>query len=258
MTLVVDDIGSGLPVVLLHAFPLSREMWRPQRGALVGVCRLIRPDLPGFGDSPLLDGPPTVEGMADAVARTLDALGVTGPVVLGGLSMGGYVAFAFVRKYPDRVAGLILADTRAEPDDDAAKANRDKMISVAATIPASAIIEQMLPKLLGSTTHARRPELVEAVRRIGSAQRPAGIVAALQVLRNRPDSRPSFGMIRVPTLVLVGREDVFTPPSIAESMAAGIAGSKLVVLEEAGHLSSMEQPAAFSDAVREFVGQIKG
>ena len=254
MALIVDDIGSGLPVVLLHAFPLSRAMWRPQRVALADVCRVITPDLPGFGDAPAdaFDA----EGMADAVARKLDALGVAGPVVLGGLSMGGYVAFAFARKYPDRLAGLILADTRAEPDDDAAKANRDKMISLAASGPPAAIVEQMLPKLLGSTTHARRPELVEEVRRIGSVQRATGIVVALQVLRDRPDSRPTLGKIRVPTLIVVGREDVLTPPNLAEGMAAGIAGSKLVVLDEAGHLSSMEQPAAFNDAVRQFLARV--
>ena len=258
MVLALDDIGSGLPVVLLHAFPLSREMWQPQRGALADACRLITPDLPGFGDSPLLAGPPTVDGMADAVAETLDSLGITGPVVLGGLSMGGYVAFAFARKYPDRLAGLILADTRAEPDDDAAKANRDKMIGLASTSPASEIIEQMLPKLLAPATPARRPDLVEQVRRMGSAQRPAGIIAALQVLRNRPDSRPTLATIRVPTLVLVGREDVLTPKSMADGIAAGIAGAKLVAIEEAGHLSNLEQPIAFGDAVRKFVTACKG
>ena len=250
MILAFDDIGSGVPVVLLHAFPLSREMWQPQRGILADTCRLITPDLPGFGDSPLLGDTFSVDGMADAVAETLDALGVTDPVILGGLSMGGYVAFAFARKYPERLRGLILADTRAEPDDDAAKANRDKMIGLAATSPASAIIEQMLPKLLCPTTHARRPDLVEHVRRMGSAQRPASIIAALQMLRNRPDSRPTLGTVRVPTLVLVGREDVLTPPSMAESMAAGIAGAKLILLEEAGHLSNLEQPIEFSEAVR--------
>ena len=257
MILEVDDIGSGVPVVLLHAFPLSREMWQPQRGLLADACRLITPDLPGFGGSPSLGDTPGVDGMADAVAETLDSLGVTGPVVLGGLSMGGYVAFAFARKYPDRLAGLILADTRAEPDDDAAKANRDKMIGLAATSPAATIIEQMLPKLLSPSTHARRPDLVEQVRRLGAAQRPAGIVAALRVLRDRPDSRPLLGAIRVPTLVLVGSEDVLTPPSMAEGILKGIAGAKLVILEEAGHLSNLEQPVAFSDAVRKFVGAIR-
>ena len=253
MVLALDDIGSGLPVVLLHAFPLSREMWRPQREALAGVCRLITPDLPGFGDSPLLGDSHTVESMADAVAEALDALGVSEPIVLGGLSMGGYVAFAFARKYPDRLRGLILADTRAEPDDDAAKANRDKTIGLAATSPASAVVEQMLPKLLGPTTHASRPELVEQVRRIGAAQRPAGIIAALQGLRNRPDSRPTLGTIRVPTLIIVGREDGLTPPALAEGMEKGIAGAKLVILDGAGHLSNLEQPVAFGEALREFV-----
>ena len=253
MVLSVDDIGSGQPLVLLHAFPLSRQMWQPQREALADVCRLIAPDLPGFGDSPLLGDAPTVDGMADAVAETLDSLGVTGPVILGGLSMGGYVAFAFARKYSHRLAGLMLADTRAEPDDEAAKANRDKMIGMAETSPASAIIEQMLPKLLGPTTHARRPELVERIRRIGSAQRPAGIVAALKGLRDRPDSRPLLGTLRVPTLILVGREDVLTPLALSEGMAAGIAGATLVVLDEAGHLSNLEQPTAFNDALRKFV-----
>jgi len=194
--------------------------------------------------------------MADAVAETLDSVGVTGPVVLGGLSMGGYVAFAFARKYADRLSGLILADTRAEPDDDTARANRDKMIGLASTSPASAVVGQMLPKLLGASTSARRPDLVDLVRRIGSAQRPAGIVAALGVLRDRPDSRPLLGTIRVPTLILVGREDVLTPPKLAEGMAAGITGAKLVVVEEAGHLSNLEQPVAFNDAVRKFVAKI--
>lgn len=257
MVLEMDDIGSGLPVVLLHAFPLSRAMWQPQRGMLADLCRLITPDLPGFGGSPLLGDTPSVDGMADAVAETLDSLGITGPIVLGGLSMGGYVAFAFARKYPDRLAGLILADTRAEPDDDAAKANRDKLIGLASTSPASTIIDQMLPKLLGTSTPDRRPDLVELVRRIGAEQRPAGILAAVQALRDRPDSRPLLREIRVPTLVLVGREDVLTPPAMAESMAKGIAGAKLVILEEAGHLSNMEQPVAFSDAVRRFVAAIR-
>src|SRR5215218_92096 len=118
MSLAHDDVGQGRPVVLLHAFPLSRAMWQPQRDALARHCRLLTPDLPGFGDSPLLEGTASVEGMADAVAKWLDGLGVREPVILGGLSMGGYVSFAFVRKYAGRLAGLILADTRAEADDD--------------------------------------------------------------------------------------------------------------------------------------------
>lgn len=257
MSLAFDAVGQGRPVVLLHAFPLSRAMWQPQRDALAKVCRLITPDLPGFGDSPLLDGTPTADAMADAVARVLDAAGVKGPVVLGGLSMGGYVSFAFVRRHPQRLAGLILADTRAEPDDDTAKANRDKMIGFASTNPAGAVIEQMLPKLLGQTTQERQPAVVERVREIGAAQRPAGILAALQVLRNRADSTPTLGQIQVPTLILVGKEDALTPPALAESMAARVAGARLVTIEGAGHLSNLEQPQGFNDAVAAFVGGIR-
>jgi pimeloyl-ACP methyl ester carboxylesterase len=230
-------------------------MWRPQTEALRDHCRLILPDLPGFGDSPLVQGSASVEAMADAVARTLDEKGIREPVILGGLSMGGYVAFAFVRRYADRVRGLILADTRAEPDDDAAKANRDRLIAFAGSNPASAVVEQMLPRLLGAQTHASRPAVVEEVRRIGSAQRPAGIIAALQGLRDRPDSTPTLAQVRTPALVIVGREDVLTPPALAEGMAARIAGARLVMIEGAGHLSNLEQPDAFNEAVRAFVRQ---
>jgi pimeloyl-ACP methyl ester carboxylesterase len=249
MTLAYDDVGKGRPVVLLHAFPLSRAMWRPQRDALAQTCRLITPDLPGFGDSPPAASP-TVEAFADAVAELLTQLRLTEPVVLGGLSMGGYVAFAFVRKYADRLAGLILADTKAEPDDDTAKANRDKLIGFASTNPPSAVLEQMLPKLVAPNAPA---EAVAEVKRIASAQRPAGIIAALQGLRNRPDSMPTLAQVRVPTLIVVGKEDALTPVAQSEKMAAGIAGAKLVVIDGAGHLANLEAPAKFNEAVRGFV-----
>lgn len=249
MTLAYEDVGKGHPVVLLHGFPLSRAMWRPQREELAKHCRLITPDLPGFGDSPPATTP-TVEAMADAVADLLTQLELTEPVVLGGLSMGGYVSFAFVRKYADRLAGLILADTKAEPDDDTAKANRDKMIGFASTNPPSAVIEQMLPKLVAA---GASPDVVAELKRIGSAQRPAAIIAALQALRNRPDSTPTLGEVRVPTLILVGKEDALTPPAQSEKMAKAIAGAKLVAIEGAGHMANLEAPGVFNDAVREFV-----
>jgi 3-oxoadipate enol-lactonase len=252
MSLAHDDIGQGTPVVLLHAFPFSRRMWAPQRDALKDVCRLITPDLPGFGDSPLSPPNPTVETMADAVAALLDEKGIRDRVILGGLSMGGYVAFAFVRKYADRLRGLILADTRAEPDDDTAKANRDKLIEFASNNPASAVIEQMMPKMVSPQTLSSRPDIVEEVKRLAGAQQPAGIVAALRMLRARPDSRPTLSTIRVPTLIIVGRDDALTPPPLSESMAGQIAGARLVMIG-AGHLSNLEQPAAFNDAVRGFL-----
>jgi pimeloyl-ACP methyl ester carboxylesterase len=253
MKLAYDDVGQGLPVVLLHAFPLSRQMWRPQVEALKSACRLIVPDLPGFGDSPLPGDSPSVEIMADAVAGLLDERGVRERVVLGGLSMGGYVAFAFARKYPNRLLKLLLCDTRAEPDDDTAKANRARTIELASGKGVSAVLEQMLPKLLGSRTLAERPAVVAEVKRIAAAQKPEGVVAALKALRDRPDSRPTLGQLRVPVLFIVGRDDSLTPVEATLSMSKEVPGSLVEVIDDAGHLSNLEQPGAFNDAVLAFL-----
>lgn len=250
--LATEITGNGRPVVLLHAFPLSRGMWRQQHEGLSGHCRLITPDLPGFGDSPVPHDSPSIEGMADAVVATLDSLSLTA-VVLGGLSMGGYVAMAFARKYPQRLAGLILADTRSEADDDAARANRDRLIALVQQNPVSTLVEQMLPKLLGATTQDSRPEVVAVVRRLAALQSPAGIIAALAALRDRPDATTVLPTIKVPTLILVGDQDQITPLEMADRMAAAIPGSRRVLLPNAGHLSNMEQPTLFNDALREFL-----
>ena len=247
-----DDVGRGVPLVLLHAFPFARAMWRAQVEALQDVCRLIVPDLRGFGGTGAFDGPPSVEQMADDVCALLDALNIREPVALGGLSMGGYVALAFARKYASRLRALILADTRAEGDTPEAKANRDKSIASAKTLTAAEFLEGMLPKLFSAETPARHPAAVEEARRIGAVQSPAGIVAALQALRDRPDSRFSLAAITVPTLVIVGRDDTLTPPSAAQTLAAGIRGAQLVTLDGAGHLSNLEQPDRFNQAVRAF------
>ncbi len=251
--LEVDDVGQGPVVVLLHAFPLARPMWRPQREAVAARSRVLTPDLRGFGDSSGVHGTPSVEAWADDVAAMLRSLAIDTPVVVGGLSMGGYVALAFVRKYPERVRALVLADTRAEADNAEARANRDRTIALARSQPPSAVIEQMLPRLLGPSTQTNRPEVAAEVRRIAGSQSPDGIVAALQALRDRPDSTPFLGAITVPTLVLVGAEDALTPPAVAATLANGIPAAQLVLLEKAGHLSNLEQPEAFNAAVLSFL-----
>jgi pimeloyl-ACP methyl ester carboxylesterase len=251
-----DDVGDGPAVVLLHAFPLARAMWRPQVTALQGDYRVIAPDLRGFGGSRAFTAAPSVETMADDVAALLEELKVPGPVVLGGLSMGGYVALAFARRHPARLRGLVLADTKADPDDDAGRANRDRLIAFAGNNPARAVIDQMLPKLLGPDTAARRPEVVEEVRAVASHQAPAGIVGALKALRDRPDANPGLGDIAVPTLVIVGRDDTLTPPAKSEEMAARIRDARLVVLDGAGHLANLEQPDNFNAALRSFLQSV--
>ena len=250
------DAGTGPPVLLLHAFPLSSAMWRHQIRALQADHRVIAPDMPGFGSTPGFQGSPSVDHMADMAAGLLDELKIQEPVVVGGLSMGGYVALAFACRHAGRLRALILADTRAEADDEAARANRDKMIAFASKNPSLAVIDQMLPKLVGADTRAKRPEVIEAVRYFASLQATAGIVGALKALRDRPDATPFLRQIAVPTLVIVGRDDALTPLPTAEKLAAGISGARLVIIEKAGHLSNMEQPEGFSEAVRAFLASM--
>ena len=252
-TMSFDDVGAGRPVVLLHAFPLARIMWAPQIEALQDAYRLIVPDLPGFGGSRGFTATPSLDRMADSVAELLDELKVGERIVLGGLSMGGYTALAFARRYAERLRGLILADTKAEADDAAGKANRDRLIAFASQNPARAVLDQMLAKLVGPETMARRPDVVEMIRQIAESQTSEGIIGALQAMRDRPDSGPSLSAIRVPALVVVGEQDALTPPTIAESLAARINGAKLVRIEGAGHLANLEKPDLFNAAVRSFL-----
>jgi pimeloyl-ACP methyl ester carboxylesterase len=256
LTLAYDDQGTGRPLVLLHAFPLDRLMWQPQLGPLSAVARVLAVDLPGFGDSTTCSQPFTIDAAADAVLDFLDAIGVPGQVILGGLSMGGYIALAFARRHPDRLAGLILADTRCEPDDAAGKAKRDEMIALANSAGAAGVIGQMLPKLLGEQTQRARPEVVETVRAIALRQSAPTIAAALAALRDRPDATAALGRVTVPTLILVGEHDTITPPAVAQSLAGKISGSKLVTIPGAGHLSNLENPDTYTAAVREFVTSV--
>jgi pimeloyl-ACP methyl ester carboxylesterase len=251
-----DQAGSGVPLVLLHAFPLSRRMWERQRQELQSCCRILTPDLRGFGDSSPWDGPPSVERMADDILALVDRLLPAERIVLGGLSMGGYVALAFARKYPDRLRALILADTRAEADGPEARANREKTIALVRDHSAADVVEQMLPRLLAAATRDAKSEVVEEVRRLGAAQTREGVAAALQALRDRPDATSGLATIAVPTLVLVGAEDALTPPAVAQGLAAAIRGAQLAVIPEAGHLANLEQPERFNDLVATFVRRL--
>jgi len=230
---------------LLHAFPLSSEMFAGQRAALADVADVVTPDLPGFGRT-VPHSPSTIDGMAAAVVA---ALGNRRPVILGGVSMGGYVALAAARMFPDRFAGLVLIDTKAEPDDDAARAGRDRNIALVNDRGVPALVEAMLPKLLGDTTRRDRPAVVEQVRRLALAQSDEGVIAGLEALRDRRDARPSLAGIRVPTLLLFGAEDTLTPPSQGEALAAALDG-ELDILSGAGHLPNLEVPDAFNAALR--------
>lgn len=257
------ESGSGQPLVLLHAFPLSHQMWRPQLDAPPPGWRLIAPDLRGFGSSdrvaPLAQRPAagaqSVHDHAQDVAALIDELGLERPVVAG-LSMGGYVAFALLRMATVPLGGLVLADTRAEPDTDEARGNRRRMQDLVLEKGVAAVADQMLPKLLGSTTMRERPSLSDDVRELIEGNSPEAIHDALEALSTRPDSTPLLEAIRCPTLIVAGGEDVLTPVALHEAMHARITGSRLEVIAEAGHLSNLECPAAFSRVLRDFLSQV--
>jgi len=247
--------GAGWPVVLLHAFPLSADMWRPQLADPPDGCQLIAPDLRGFGgsagDRPG-DPPPTMEDYAGDVEGLLNVLEIE-RAVIGGISMGGYVTFALFRRAPERFSGFVLADTRAGADTPDGRQARRALSALANTDGAPGVADQMLPKLLGETTRRERPAVVREARRLIVQNSVAGIDAGIHALMGRPDSTADLAHVSTPTLVIVGEEDVVTPVSESELLQRSIARSRLVVLPQAGHLSSLEAPEDFTRALGDFL-----
>jgi len=250
-----DVQGEGPWLVFLHAFPLTRAMWDAQCAALASSHRIVRFDARGFGESNLAEGPLSMDRIADDAAALMDELRIERAVV-GGCSMGGYAAFAFARRHPQRLAGLVLQDTRAGADSEQAKSNRRSLAQRVLDEGAAAAVEAFLPRLLGETSRRERPELGARVRAAILAARPEGIAAALHGLAAREDSRATLATLRVPTLVLVGEEDELTPPAEAETLAAGITGARLVRVPRAGHLANLENPAAVDEALRTFLERV--
>ena len=246
-----DDVGSGVPVVFLHGFPLNRTMWSPQMGALVDRSRCVAPDARGFGES-TVSGPFTIDQYADDLACLMTAVGLQ-RAVIAGLSMGGYVAFAFWRRHRDRVRALILADTRAAADNEAGRRKRVDLIEMARTQGVLAVADAQIAGLVGKSTREKRPAITDAVHGMLTMAPIDGIVGALEAMMDRPDSTPMLGTIDVPTLIVVGDEDVITPVSEATAMYEAIPLSRLEVISGAGHLSSFERPAAFNHVVSEFL-----
>lgn len=247
--LSVTDLGEGAPVVFLHAFPLSARMWAPQMAALPAGWRGVAPDLRGFGRSRggRLPARHVRDHAADVLALVA-SLGA-GPVVLVGLSMGGYIAFECWRQRPSAIRGLVLADTRAEADADDARARRVSLQARAAAEGTGAVIDAMLPVLLGATTRVADPHLAVRVREWAMETEATAVIDALEALRTRPDSRQTLPTITCPTQVIVGQEDTITPPEFARVIADGITGAGLVTIPLAGHLANVEQPEAFTAAL---------
>lgn len=252
VNLAVEVRGEGPAVLFVHGYPFDRSIWRDQLDSLEGYRR-IAPDLRGMGQS---DAPDLGYGMgiyAADLAALLDALGVN-EVVLCGLSMGGYVIFEFLRQWRHRVRALILMDTRAEGDSTEGRRARDAAAATAREGGAAAVGDAMLPKVLAAGSEARAPELVEQVRRIMAATPVAGMIGALAAMRDRHDSTGLLPTLAgLPTLVVVGEEDVLTPPDAARRMAALIPGARLVVIPGAGHVPPLERPSETTAEIREFL-----
>jgi pimeloyl-ACP methyl ester carboxylesterase len=243
-------------VVLLHGYPLNRSMWLAQMHSL-GTWPVCAPDLRGHGESFANDGVYTMDLLADDVMETLDELHLRRPVVLGGLSMGGYVALAAIARYPDRFRGLILMDTRAAADAPEAAANREAQArQVEATGEIDPIIDAMLPRLFAPATPQRQPQLVDEVLAMMLGTMPLGIIGALRGMAARPDRTAELPSIRVPTLVLAGADDGLITPDEMRRMAAAIPNARFEIIPDAGHLAPMENPAACNTAILDFLGTV--
>lgn len=252
----VQTSGSGIPVLLIHGFPFTSRMWQPQLHGLADTGQIVAPDLPGFGDSPAAPPPHSVDAMAQACVAVLDAQGIHGPAVIGGLSMGGYIALAIARLYPQRLRGLMLLSTRAAADGAEAKANRDKAIATAQEQGPAPAGEGMFPKLLAPGNYAAQPQTAEELRAIMAGATTEGVVMALTAMRDRPDSTPLLGQISAPTLVVHGEEDQVIPKSEAEAMAAAIPNSQLQLIANAGHVPNLEQAEKFNEVVAAFIRSV--
>jgi pimeloyl-ACP methyl ester carboxylesterase len=260
LRIAVHTAGAGMPVVLLHAFPLDHSMWDRQ-APLADHLRLIVPDFRGFGGS---DGAPeSIAELADDVVALLDALHVAGPAVICGVSMGGYVAQHVAARHPKRVAAVVLVDTKLEADTSEARTARVDLAAKVGRLGQAILADAMIPRLFAApaTTadagaKARHAENVAAVDAIIRRQRVATIQAALAALGGRPDMTAPMRHVGVPTLLVVGAEDQITPPACLEAAEQVIPNARLLIVPHAGHLVPLEAPEVFNRAMLEFLTDV--
>ncbi len=244
-------------LVLLHAFPIGANLWEPQMRSIPAGWRLITPDLRGFGGSTEVESASalSIADYADDVVALLQELGVK-RAVIGGCSMGGYAALALYRSTPHIFDGIILANTRAGADSPESRANRRNMLALVDREGPSGVARDMMPKLLGRTTHETNTTAEATVRRLIKQQSPTAIRHAIDRMMHRPDSTPLLAQVSVPALVITGAEDEMIPVEESRRIASGITGAKLVIVPGAGHLANLEQPEAFNDAMKEFLSAL--
>jgi len=257
MLLAFDDNGPGPVVVLLHGFPLDRSMWKYQVETVGSMYRVITPDLRGHGQTAAPEGIYPIEDLAGDVIDTLDALKITEPIVLGGLSLGGYVALALAVRHPKRLRALMLMDTKAEADSPDAAAQRERLAAqVEASGDVGPVVAAMLPRFFAAPTLEARPEVVARVDERMRRASPLGVVGTLRGMAGRPDRSGDLGRITIPTLVLGGSADAITPPDGMRQLAESLPNARYVEVPDAGHLAPLENPAFVNRAILEFLGSL--
>jgi pimeloyl-ACP methyl ester carboxylesterase len=250
-----EERGPEPTLLLVHGFPFDGRMWEPQVEALRGRFRLLAPDLWGFGRSAPPHHPPSIESQAEGLEWMLSDLGVA-RAVLCGFSMGGYVGLAFAARFPERLSGLVLADTRAGADSAEGRATRTESARRALREGPGFLADTMPEKLLSKMTFDSRLGLVGRIQTLIRDQPREGVAAALLAMRDRPDRSAELGRVTCPTLVLCGAEDAISPPAEMRAMADAIPGARYAEIPGAGHLSNIENPNAFNRELMAFLSLI--
>jgi 3-oxoadipate enol-lactonase len=249
-----DDVGSGSPIVFIHGFPHDRTLWSRQIDALSLHVRCVAPDLRGFGESSQ-GGPFSIDQYADDIAELLSYLDIERATICG-LSMGGYVAMSMWRRHRDRVLALALCDTKGGADSEEGRKKRNDLIALAEREGSVAVAANQITGMLGKTTREKRPDVVATTKAMMERTSVAGLVGAISSMRDRPDSLATLATVAVPTLVVVGDEDVLTPMSEAQAIMAALspkANAKLEVIEGSGHATCVERPAAVTHVLADFL-----
>ena len=253
ITLAVHDEGNGPPILFVHGFPLSHSMWRYQLEAFSADHRVIAPDLRGFGDSDVTEGTVTMDQHADDLAALLDELSIIEPVVLCGLSMGGYIAWQFQQKYAERLRALILCDTRAISDTPEGVENRKRLAKMVIENGSAAVASVMLPNLFSPVTSVHQQAAIDELRKTISTTSPQGIAAASLGMAERPDVTSLLPSIETPSLLIVGEDDGISTPEEMKTIADAMPNARLEVIPEAGHMSPLENPEPVNAAIRDFL-----
>ncbi|MER7000374.1 alpha/beta hydrolase [Streptomyces sp. NPDC000410] len=251
LTFGYDDKGSGPALVLVHGHPFDRSMWAPQLAAFSATHRVVAPDLRGYGTSSVVPGTTLLTDFAHDLAALLDRIGV-GRFVLGGLSMGGQIAMECYRLFPERITGLVLADTFPAAETDEGKDLRNAMADRLLAEGMRGYADEVRDKMVAPYN----TEASGTVHRMMLAAPPEGAAAALRGRAERPDYRDLLTRVTVPALVVVGRDDAYTPVADAEAMHAALPDSTLCVIEGAAHMPNLERPAEFDAALRAYLERL--